>query len=171
MVKDAVSPKRVKPLSLSSKSKLSSDVLALSNLLPAGTLSFALIETWNGSLHSLSESWCELPGQDLVNSCLSRDTDLELLDAVYRLIEGYFICVTCRVAHSSLLLLRIYLIPYDLPNVNGALHTRPEASLSQGRKLMKRVLTRISRDKSVWDGKPHQENGQCSAHVGEVSVG
>ncbi|PPQ63287.1 hypothetical protein CVT24_006812 [Panaeolus cyanescens] len=47
---------------------------------------------------------------------------------------------------------RIYIIPYDLSNVQGRLRTRKEAIVSPARKYLQRLLTKISQNIESWNG-------------------
>ena len=151
--------RRSKPPSKSGHWLLSPKSLDLSKLLPVGTICFSIAEDRGRELVLSTDDWCELPAQDLLEVFLSNpDSDLELLDDLCWLIDGFFVCARCRfVSPVSSLIIRIYLIPYDLPNVNGYLLSRPEGMLIQARKHMRRLLRRISKVECLWNAEmPNQ---------------
>jgi hypothetical protein len=52
------------------------------------------------------------------------------------------------------MLLRIYLIPYDLPNVQGKLRVRKSSILNPAKRYMRTLLSRIIQDYDGWRGLP-----------------
>lgn len=72
------------------------------------------------------------------------------------LVKHQFISVTIRQASSlDIVYFRIFLIPWDLANVQGRLLRRDEATiLSPARKFLRNLLPRISRCPDMWMARP-----------------
>ena len=68
------------------------------------------------------------------------------------LIAHHFISVTYRFGCSLSVFLRIYLIPYDLPNVQGKLRIRNEALIAPTRGFLNSLLPTISQNEDHWNG-------------------
>lgn len=128
---------------------------AVQNLLPAGTLSLPISRTELGNTcdHSHSaEGWHTFLGKFLLpyltdqeNETLCRHLDF--------LVDHRFLVIHCKIGDSGIaLILRLYLVPYDLPGVQGRLRVRNEASeLKPARLCLRNVMPRIVQDKSLWD--------------------
>ncbi len=69
------------------------------------------------------------------------------------LVEHDFLIVQCKTGDSgTALILRVYIVPYDLPGVQGKLRIRDESSdLKPARLCLRNVLPRITQEKSLWD--------------------
>lgn len=137
---------------------------ALDNFLPAGSLTLKILDL--GDTHSLccgqkhhSDGWHTYPGHaGLAGFVSSEDeTTLKLLDF---LSANHFLMATCRLVSSELmwgLVIRVYLIPFDLGGVKGSLRLREEVSvLTPARKYMRILLPLISRDICAWEGECDQ---------------
>ncbi|KAH7107555.1 SNF2 family N-terminal domain-containing protein [Auriculariales sp. MPI-PUGE-AT-0066] len=78
------------------------------------------------------------------------------------LVEHSFVAATWRVpTHASLLLLHVYLIPIDLPNIGGILLCRDSALCTKAAELLRSILTQTRIDPQSWEG--HTLNSASSA--------
>jgi len=68
------------------------------------------------------------------------------------LVKQSFISVTHRYSDDSQIILRIYLIPYDLPNVQGKLRVRKSSVLNPAKRYMRTLLSRIIQNHDGWLG-------------------
>ena len=130
---------------------------AVRNLLPAGTLSLPIAQTDLANIcdHTHindSEDWHTFPGKALLpyltdqeNETLCRQLDF--------LVEHEFLSIQCKVGDSgATLMLRVYVVPYDLPGVQGKLRVRDETSdLKPARLCLRNVLPQIIQERSLWD--------------------
>jgi hypothetical protein len=124
---------------------------AIQHLLPAGTLVLPTSQPPNICDHTHStEGWHTFPGKGLLHQLTDQETLCHHLDF---LIENRFLTVQCKIADSgTALVLRIFIIPYDLPGVQGKLRLRNELSnLKPARLCLQDVLPRIVQDKCLWD--------------------
>ena len=126
---------------------------AIQNLLPAGTLALPISQPDLKNLcdhtHS-AEGWHAFPGKALSPWL----TDQELLCShLCWLVEHRFLMVQCKLGDSrTALVLRVYLIPYDLPGVQGKLRLRNESSdLKPARLCLQDVLPQIVQERCLWD--------------------
>jgi hypothetical protein len=125
------------------------------NLLPAGTLSLPISQTElvNVCDHSHSaDGWHMFLGEALLPHLTDREIET-LCRHLDFLVKHQFLFVQCRIGESGTsLILRVYIIPFDLPNVQGRLRVRDEASVSKpARHCMRNVMPRIIQDKSLWN--------------------
>ena len=135
--------------------RLQLEPFELSNLLHAGVLVVALSSPSKNLSHAVfREAWPAL-NQDTVNVLRSicSPQDIILLEGLSFLIEHEFarftsICLSPR----RLILLRVYLIPFDLPGVQGRLMNRQEHILAQYRRILKGILPKIIIDDEYWGG-------------------
>ncbi|KAI0695860.1 SNF2 family N-terminal domain-containing protein [Cerioporus squamosus] len=82
------------------------------------------------------------------------DDDSETWESLRFLIRHRFIAATYLVDHyQSLLFVRVYIVPWDLPGSRGVLRSRDEDSvLRPGRRRLKALFLRIRQDRSLWEG-------------------
>ena len=130
---------------------------ALHHFFPAGALRLQLkVKASSCSHDHQSTSWHHYPGHGGLAGLVRAEYEqfTRLLDF---LIVHKFIAATCCVCSPSyhpMLLIRVYLIPYDLANVEGRLRRRDEATvLGPARKYLRTVLPRLSRDLGMWEGE------------------
>ncbi|KAF5386941.1 hypothetical protein D9615_001552 [Tricholomella constricta] len=124
---------------------------ALSNLLPAGTLTLHLDPEAEGVTchHShLEDGWHPFEGSLFDQRLLA---DNELCREIDFLIKHHFISVTYWLGPSMLVVLRIYIIPYDLPNVHGQLRIRKEIILVPARRYLRNLLPNVIQSQDSWD--------------------
>lgn len=125
---------------------------ALTNLIAAGTLILQLNpdqqEVVCDHAH-YEDGWYPFNGST-PNHCL-------LIDDAFRreiefLIKHQFISVTYRLGTSSIVFLRIYIVPYDLGGIQGKLRIRKENVLIPARRFMRALLPNISQSRDYWNG-------------------
>ncbi len=130
---------------------------SLSQFFAAGTLNIKLAHgTSDCDTHSQSWHSYTQYTQDFGVNAVEDTSVFRLLNF---LVEHRFISATCRIGNkadydgSVNLYIRIYLIPYDLPNVEGRLRRRDGVSvLTPARKYLRALLLRLQRDPASWEG-------------------
>lgn len=137
---------------------LSHSPLALSNLLPAGTIDL-LLSSNDSMLPSecpcdhrhADDGWHILHIQMLLRRLATLEDD-SLLRELEFLVKHLFISCTCRLGPlGDILHVRIYVIPYDLANMQGRLRMRDEATvLAPARRYLRRLFQGITQDNSLW---------------------
>jgi hypothetical protein len=142
-----------------------SDPYSIHNLLPAGTLLLPISQTDLGGLcnHSHSaEGWHAFLGKDLLPHLTDQENET-LWRHLDFLVEHKFLIIQCKIGDSgTALILRVYLIPYDLSGVQGKLRVRNETSdLKPARLCLRNVLPRVMQDESLWDA--HDLNSSPSS--------
>ena len=128
---------------------------ALKNFLPAGVVTLPITSPSLGfsSFESGSEpaedGWTLFP-----QSVAGFQDDTGTLEALHFLVRRRFIAATYLVDEArTLLLVRVYLIPWDLPGSGGKLRRRDEDTvLRPGRRRLKDLFLKIRQDRSLWDG-------------------
>lgn len=129
----------------------------LDNFLAAGALALSITRTGvlDGNHKQADDGWALLPSQ-VVTAPESGipDADAETFDSLLFLVRHRFIAATYLVHSSaSLLFVRVYLIPWDLPGSKGVLRLRDDdAVLRPGRKRLRALFLRIRQDRSLWEG-------------------
>ncbi|KAG7092981.1 hypothetical protein E1B28_009281 [Marasmius oreades] len=81
-------------------------------------------------------------------------SDTQILDALSFLIDNLFISISCNLFDNSILILRIYFIPYDLPGMKGTLsrNLRKREVLSEAKCYTWRIIPRIRQHPETWLG-------------------
>ncbi|KIP07794.1 hypothetical protein PHLGIDRAFT_405997 [Phlebiopsis gigantea 11061_1 CR5-6] len=125
---------------------------ALQHFLPAGTLHLTLqADTSSCYMHEWHHYCADGGIIGLVQ--LENEPIVRLLDF---LILHHFVSVTCRIglfAQRFMLVMRVYLIPHDLANVDGRLRRRDEVAIcTPARKYLSTLLPRLSIKKAAWNG-------------------
>ena len=83
---------------------------------------------------------------------LSDSEDISFCRQIEFLVKHRFIMATYRATHDAAMALRIYLIPYDLSNVQGKLRVRGENVLAPAKRYLRQLLPKIINNKDIWDG-------------------
>jgi hypothetical protein len=127
---------------------------ALHNSLPAGTFSLQLKSTASACTQDASHDWHHYHEiDDIANLMLVEDESL--LRSLDFLIRHRFVTATCSIRYwscYSALHIRIYLIPFDLANVEGRLRRRDENTiLKHARKFLRDLLLKLSRNITAWN--------------------
>ena len=139
------------PLLTHTAAAATSPLSNVANFLPAGTLSLQLQHELISHSCGL-EDWHLLPDHPLLLPVDTQET--HVTEALTFLHHHNFIYATCKTGRYSplKLIVRIYLIPYDLPSVHGRLRVRDEATvLAPARQHFKLLLPRIIQDSSEWE--------------------
>ncbi|SRR6266436_7878622 len=128
---------------------------AVQNLLPAGTLLLPISQPDLGNIcdHThITGGWHPFPGKALLSYLMDQENET-LCRHLDFLVEHKFLIIQCKLGDSgTVLILRVYIIPYDLPGVQGKLRVRDETSeLKPARMCLRNVLPRITQEKSLWD--------------------
>lgn len=129
------------------------NVLPYTNLLGAGTLSFTL-----HGLTSIEDIAVAEDGWYIFKDFLGLRTCVEegrvwLLDCLLFLQTNAFVQATYTILSNVKLMVRIYLVPYDMPGSKGALRNRDEMKVMMpGRKALRGLLAHLSKDAASWMG-------------------
>lgn len=126
-----------------------------SNLLHAGVLVVTLSSLDNDTSHAMFQEGWHAFSRETANILdpLCSPQDIALLGNLSFLIEHEFALVTSNFSsHHCLILLRVYLVPFDLPGVQGRLMNRQDQVLGQYRRFVKEILPRIINDGDYWRG-------------------
>ena len=83
---------------------------------------------------------------------LSDSEDISFCRQIEFLVKHRFIMATYRATHDAAMALRIYLIPYDLSNVQGKLRVRGENVLAPAKRYLRQLLPKIINNGEIWDG-------------------
>lgn len=126
---------------------------ALRKLLAAGTIHLQLntLSQHQVCAHSHAEDdWHILQPSRLLTH-IKEEVELTLCRELDFLIHHEFLLATYR-EFNDMMSIRIYIVPYDLANVQGRLRNRKEAIVSPARRYFQRLLPRISQDIASWNG-------------------
>ena len=94
---------------------------------------------------------------------LSDSEDISFCRQIEFLVKHRFIMATYRATYDAAMALRIYLIPYDLPNVQGKLRVRGESVLAPAKRYLRQLLPRIINNEEIWNGL--EPTGEISALI------
>ncbi|KAK1224204.1 hypothetical protein PQX77_012904 [Marasmius sp. AFHP31] len=127
---------------------------ALRNLIPAGTLELHLhkfpldLDTLCDHEHN-EDGWHDFDSSKFSNFI----SEAELLKEVSFLNDHDYISITYSVLDDGTLVLRVYLIPYDLPGGKGrySLNAR-EKYMRRAKSSMPNILACIRQDMATWNG-------------------
>jgi hypothetical protein len=131
------------------------DPFALDNLLSAGTIT---VDVHDGHLPCVhrhaSDSWHPVSSRQL--SAYAED---DVFCIISFLTEHQFLRATCRLGTSRrALYIRIYLVPNDLPNVQGRLRHRSKAIFKDGSRYLQSLLPMIVQDPYSWSAESVDAN-------------
>lgn len=140
----------------------------LERFLAAGTVSLSLVE---GSFGHVNGS-IALPKYWELASLIDAQEDF-FLKSLYFLLDNEFIATQCAIRRDTSgisLALRIYLIPYDLPGVQGRLRLRESKILVPARRYMRRLLSRISKSQDDWEWTGYASSSTSTPFLPEETV-
>ena len=127
---------------------------SLGNLLPVGCVFVNLgIEPQHlicDHTHA-QDGWHNFNAHSIIPH-LSDQEDISFCRQIEFLVKHQFIVATYRATHDATMALRIYLIPYDLPNVQGKLRMRGENILAPAKRYLRQLLPRIITNEEMWNG-------------------
>lgn len=136
-------------------SHLEREPFELSNLLPAGVLALTLSGIGQNLPHAVSREIWQAFDQETARGLhpFCSPQDINALESLSFLVKHEFARVTSNFSSlHALLLLRVYLVPYDLPGVQGRLMNRQEHILVRYRRSMRDILPKIISDGDYWRG-------------------
>lgn len=127
---------------------------ALANFLAYGTLSIPVLDA--GDLEQ------DLPDQPLAedgwNTFISpplkffNPEDHVLIRELEFLISQKFISASFLLSPTNHIIIRIYIIPYDLLNAKGVLRQRTDDIVRPARRCLAALLPKLSRSRDCWEG-------------------
>ncbi|KIM48685.1 hypothetical protein M413DRAFT_437870 [Hebeloma cylindrosporum] len=128
---------------------------SLRNLLLGGTLTLdkariGVVHQKNCVHRHEEDGWHAFQSGWLIQCLQNSAEDLALIQGLAFLILHNFVRATCRGDHHGRLVLRIYLVQFDLSNVQGRLRVRKENILSAGRRHMRTLLPKLSQSLDKW---------------------
>ncbi|KAJ7578523.1 hypothetical protein C8J56DRAFT_968195 [Mycena floridula] len=131
----------------------SSSPYSLFNLLPYGSLQVSLSRSLNLSDHAHAEDdWLEFSALDLIPHLQEHESD-DLCRGIEFLTQQRFVRATYCLGPANSVRARIYLVPYDLPNVQGALRVRPDSVLRPARQYFRLLLSKTTTEPRFWSGE------------------
>ncbi|KAI9068581.1 hypothetical protein FKP32DRAFT_1587558 [Trametes sanguinea] len=134
------------------KSSTENIYTALSNFLPAGTLTFD-IPSYPAFTFSESEDLAEDGWRTFPETVVGFRDDSGTLAKISFLVRHRFIAATYHVSSTVMqLFVRIYVIPWDLPGSRGELRSRDESIQKPGRQHLRDLFLRTRTERSLWDG-------------------
>ncbi|KAF7337866.1 Helicase C-terminal domain-containing protein [Mycena venus] len=132
---------------------------AIENFLSYGVLSIyvpdavELQQELTASQQTLADDGWNLFAAPLILAYLNNPEDHALLRELDFLVAENFIFASFLVVESDVLFIRIYLIPYDLPGVQGRLRVRRDEIVGPARRCLSGILSKISRSPESWEGR------------------
>ncbi|EJD02151.1 uncharacterized protein FOMMEDRAFT_87894 [Fomitiporia mediterranea MF3/22] len=125
------------------------------HFLCAGTLVFRLISGAPPCMHQHADDGFHAVQNTHFLAPYVDPQDHKLLVALSFLLQHRFAMITYLPTPSNKgIILRIYLIPYDLPGTKGALRVRDEDKVMKpARTCLRIVLSRVSKRRSLWSGE------------------
>ncbi|KAK0239544.1 SNF2 family N-terminal domain-containing protein [Armillaria nabsnona] len=125
---------------------------SLGNFFPTGTVSFPLTSDI-ACEHILSEDgWHSFRSDAVLSHLQDSPRDDTLCREIEFLVKHKFIAATYRQSLPSVLVVRIYIIPYDLPGVQGQLRIRKQPILNRARRSLRLLLSVVEQGVQAWDG-------------------
>jgi len=132
---------------------------ALRNLLPVGTLSLRVRDHgWNDApcdhVH-LDDGWHKFSRERVQAELEDPSHDQRTVDQLSVLLEHDFVRIRCRLGSEqrTVLLARIYLVPFDLAGIQGRLRRRQETVLVICRPILREILSKLSCCPHLWEGE------------------
>jgi hypothetical protein len=126
---------------------------SLKNLLAAGTLVVNLDsdaqEFTCRHIHA-EDNWHPFE-YDVFKDHLAVD-DASVCREIEFLVQHRFLAVTYRLSPLQTVYFRIYIIPFDLANVQGKLRVRKEIILGPARRYLRILFPKITQDSDNWNG-------------------
>ena len=99
---------------------------------------------------------------------LASPEDISFCHQIEFLVKHRFIMATYRATQAATMVLRIYLIPYDLSNVQGKLWVRMENVLAPVKRYLWQLLPRVISNKKIWKGL--EPTGEITALISNAKV-
>lgn len=127
---------------------------SLENLLPVGSV---LIKLGIEQQHLIcdhnhaQDGWHYFNAHSVIPH-LSDSDDISFCRQIEFLVKHRFIMATYRATYDAAMALRVYLIPYDLSNVQGKLRVRGESVLAPAKRYLRQLLPKIINNEEIWNG-------------------
>jgi hypothetical protein len=136
------------------------DPFALTNLLPAGVIQVGIPRPHDLCSHFHAEGvWHYFQADAVLSQLENYQPDYSVVQRLSFLIKHSFVVATCRLTNlSSVLCIRIYVVPYDLAGVQGKLRIRDHATLLKARPLLRSLLQQTLQDPRLWEGHDSPPN-------------
>ncbi|KAK7019510.1 helicase C-terminal domain-containing protein [Favolaschia claudopus] len=100
------------------------------------------------------DNWLDFPSSSpLFFKYLRNPEDHSILHELEYLILHKFVFASFALVDSKYLSLRIYLVPYDLPGVQGRLRSRRDDIVGQARRSLISLLPKLAQDPDCWEGR------------------
>ena len=139
---------------VSVSSDSSSNPFALHKLVAAGSLALTMSKGEESVIcrQPLAEDrWHSIADPNELRTLLPLNGQVFLFELAF-LVKHKFVCATYS-ARRNTLFVRLYIIPFDLPNVQGQLRLRDQVTiLKPAMGILQRVLSEVSIDKGSWEG-------------------
>jgi hypothetical protein len=122
-------------------------------MLPAGTVQLGVLtDSFCAHVHS-ADGWHVFSGDTLLPH-MANDEDSRLCDELDYLTQHEFIFASYTFSSTrETIYVRIYIIPFDLPNVDGRLLNRPEDVLKPARRHLWHLLPMIDKNQEKWEAR------------------
>ena len=135
---------------------------ALHNLLQAGTITLYVSPDVRNVIcdHNHAEDEWHTFDATPVIPLLNDSRTIEFCREMGFLMQQHFLSITYRCLDNQKLILRVYLIPYDLGNVQGKLRVRKDNILNPAKRYLRNLLPRISQDFGRWRDGLSMESGK-----------
>lgn len=144
---------------------------SLSDLFSAGTITLELASVYPFSDNKLaSDGWYAM--LDVQRICpLLWPQDVDILDALTHAIQHRYAVATLKITGDSrILIVRIYIVPNDLPGARCGINRSKEY---RDRKVFRTLLEQVNKSSLLWKGVYSSERGDdmemFMAHDGQVS--
>ncbi|EAU88937.1 hypothetical protein CC1G_10583 [Coprinopsis cinerea okayama7 len=129
------------------------DPFQLDNLLKAGTISVQLGDDVRPEVYCehkhAGDGWHPYKGTSPFLP-LTNLVDVKVCQDLEFLVKHQFVDATYNVVGDQKLVIRVYLIPYDLAGTRGVLRNRKEGVMVPGRRFMRNLIPKLVAD---WDGE------------------
>ena len=134
--------------------KTEETIFSLSNLLPIGTVSLAQRGPPICYHLHCDDDWHSMSPLDHISNLLDSDEDKPTLLALQFLAKHDFIRTTTKFVFGTLLI-RVYLVPNDLPGARGRLSVqqRKKQILSGAQRHYNTLFRKVVPDQLFWEGR------------------
>lgn len=141
------------------------------HLLAAGTLVLPTSGKQPPCNHAHCEDFWHSFQSDALVSLMTSTDDERTIRSLSFLVQHEFVSVTVQQASTrDTVFLRVYLVPWDLSNVQGRLLRRNEGPvLSLARKLLRSLLPSISQNPAHWQGVASDASSNTLLLISNVS--
>ncbi|KAF7308759.1 Helicase C-terminal domain-containing protein [Mycena kentingensis (nom. inval.)] len=125
---------------------------SLANYMAYGSLALDVVSAEPIQSALSQDDWLPFVPEVALN-CLVHEADDALVHALKFLAQERFIAATYRSVSSVLLVVRVYVVPYDLPGSRGELRRREDRVLKTAKPLLSDLFMRLDRSAPSWAGE------------------